>query len=394
MRQQDAAPQQSWDFSGRSASLKLERVKLGAGTYDEAWLQALIFAHPQLLPIAEIEPAFGIAIPAAREVACGHGYIDNLYLTAAGEIILVETKLWRNVQARREVVAQALDYVSALMTFGYEEFEAAVAKGEGARGTRLYDLVADEPEALEEAAFVDAISQNLKRGRLLVIALGDGIRREAEALAGLLQSHAGAHFTFALVELATWRNVETGDIFAVPNTLAQTVMIERGILTFEAGVPLVKPVLLQPSKKAASLSEAMFYEEVAKHDPALPSAIRAFLAMVEPLGVYPDLKASLNLKVDLPEASRATNLGYIAKNGQLWTNPLSWTAPETAVRAYNERLATLIGGQVSTGPELYLTTNGTSAPPVSALLPAHADGWADAIRQFIQDAHASASAAG
>jgi hypothetical protein len=72
--------------------------------------------------------------------------------------------------------------------------------------------------------------------------LGDGIRQEAEALAGLLQSHAGALFTFALVELATWRNLESGDILAVPNTLAQTVMIERGILLFEDGVPKIKSV--------------------------------------------------------------------------------------------------------------------------------------------------------
>jgi hypothetical protein len=108
-------------------------------------------------------------------------------------------------------VAQALDYVSALMTIGYEAFEAAVLKARG-EGTRLYDLVADQPEALEEASFVDAVAKNLSRGRMLVIALGDGIRQEAEALATLLQSHAGALFTFALVELATWRNVETNDI--------------------------------------------------------------------------------------------------------------------------------------------------------------------------------------
>lgn len=57
---------------------------------------------------------------------------------------------------------------------------------------RLYDLVRDYPEALEEAEFIDAVSLNLRRGRMLVIVLGDGIRAETEALSDLLQSHAGA----------------------------------------------------------------------------------------------------------------------------------------------------------------------------------------------------------
>ena len=205
--------------SGPASSF--ERIQLGGAHYDEAWLQALVFERPDLIPVAQIEPAFGELVPVACEVPCGHGFIDNVYLTPAGDMVLVEAKLWRNVQARREVVAQALDYVSALMAMDYESFEAAVRKGQGLVGDSLYARVG-RPDALAEAEFIDAVSTNLARGRMLVIALGDGIRKEAEALAGLLQSHAGAHFTFALVELSTWRNVTTGEILVVPNTLAQT----------------------------------------------------------------------------------------------------------------------------------------------------------------------------
>lgn len=368
---------------GRSA--RLERVFLGAGTHNENWLQALIFDHPELLPVSQIEPAFGTVVPAAREVACGHGSIDNLYLTPSGEIVLVETKLWRNVQARREVVAQALDYVSSLMTMGFEAFEAAVLKGIGGRGEKLHDLIADQPDALDEAAFVDAVSTNLARGRMLVMALGDGIRQEAEALAELLQSHAGAHFTFALVELTVWRQSATEDLLVVPNTLAQTVMIKRGILTFESGVPQIRAAPVEQQTKAQSMSEAMFFEELAKLDHSLPAAVRVLLSKVEPLGVYADLKASLNLKADLPYAPRPTNFGYIAKNGQLWTNPFSWTAPEQIAREYNRRLAELIGGQVAEQDSIYLSTNGTSAPKITALLPTHADAWAAAIEWAVKE---------
>jgi hypothetical protein len=367
-----------------NSSSTLERVFLGAGTHDENWLQRLIFEHPDLLPVSQIEPGFGKVIPAAREVACGHGYIDNLYVTPSGEIVLVETKLWRNVQARRELVAQALDYVSSLMTMGYEGLEAAVLKAGGVKTKTLYALVSDQPDALDTAAFIDAISSNLARGRMLVIALGDGIRQEAEALVELLQGHVGAHFTFALVELTVWRKGGSDELLIIPNTLAQTVMIERGILAFENGAAQIKPVPVQHQKPAETLSEAMFFEGLAKIEPGLPAALRAFLARLEPLGVYPDLKAAMNLKVDLPDRPKPTNFGYIAKNGQLWTNPLGYAAPSNIAREYNRRLAELIGGSVSEGTEINLTIDGKAAPKVNVLLPHHAQGWEDAIAWAIQ----------
>lgn len=112
--------------SGQQAPL--ERIKLGGDVHSEDWLQALIHAYPGILPIADIEPGFGDPIAIAREVPCAHGSIDNLFLTPAGEIIVVEAKLWRNSQARREVVAQALDYVAALTGLEYDTLEAMVAR--------------------------------------------------------------------------------------------------------------------------------------------------------------------------------------------------------------------------------------------------------------------------
>lgn len=367
---------------------KLERIRLGAGVHDEDWLQGLIFDHPQLLPVSQIEPGFGDPLPAAREVPCAHGSIDNLYLTPTGEIVLVETKLWRNTQARREVVAQALDYVSALMKLGYESFEAAVLKGMAVSGATLHEIVAHHNDALDESAFVDAVSRNLARGRMLVLVLGDGIRREAEALAELLQSHAGAHFTFALVELATWRNPLTGDILAVPGTLAQTVMIERGILRFDGAVPRIEPVPLASEAKQTSLTEEMFMEALARYDASMPAAVQQFLQRIEPLGIAPEYLASLNLKIDLPFSERPTNFGYITKAGKLWTDTLSWTVPREVAMRYNETLSDLIGGTIVERDkgDIYLSTNGSSAPRINALLPQHGAGWAEAMNEVIKAA--------
>lgn len=372
--------------AGGGASLSLEKLALDKGEYTEDWLQRLAHDHPQVLPVDRIEPGFGEIYAVAREVPCAHGSIDNLFVTANGDLVLVEAKLWRNPQARREVVAQALDYVAALSVMSYEAFELACRKGRGLTSGSLHALVADKPDALDEAEFIDAVSNNLRRGRMLVIALGDGIRSEAEALVDLLQSHAGAHFTFALVELATWRNPVSGDLIALPSTLAQTVMITRGIVTIENGAALIKPVPpTSPQARPSSISEELYFEELAKRDPEMPRAVKAFLAQLEPLGIYPDLKASMNLKVELPERSKPINFGYITKSGKLSTDTLSWTtSPEIAI-PYNQALANLIGGTVGTtsSGHSFVSTNGTSTPRISAFLPEHGEAWAAIIASTV-----------
>jgi hypothetical protein len=229
----------------------LEPIRLGKGTgFDEDWLQRILFDHPEALPIADIEPGFAPLVAVAREVPCGHGFIDNLYLTGNGEIVLVEAKLWTNPQARRKVVAQTLDYVAALSRIGYEALEAAVLQSQTAspKPDTLYSFVSARPDVLEERHFVDAVTANLRRGRILALAVGDGIRREAEALGDLLQSHAGAHFTFALIEMTAY-HADNDGILLVPRTLARTAMIERGVVRVEDGRIAVDAVAtLGPAK--------------------------------------------------------------------------------------------------------------------------------------------------
>jgi len=372
--------------SADGVSHRLAPVALAqTGQYNEAWLQALLHAHPEILPIPQIEPGFGTPVPAAREVACGHGYIDNLFLTPAGDIVLVETKLWRNAEARREVLAQALDYVSALMTMDYARFEAAAIKA-GMDAKSLYELVADQPEAVPEPEFFDAVSRNLRRGRMLVLAVGDGIRQEAERLAALIQHQMMAQFTFALVEIRLCRHAATDAIIAVPSTLAQTVMIERGVLRLSEGAATIQQVLpgKPPAAAAKSITEEMFYETIAGKSPDLPGHIRAFLAAAAGLGVYPDFQASLNLKVDIPDAPRPLNIGYIQKNGQLRTNPVSWHAGDELALGYAQRLADLVGGEVATHDGIYASSNGKSPVPVTSLLPQHQAGWLTAIGELIE----------
>ena len=52
------------DSRGRS----LKPIDLSQPLYPETWLQKLLMDHPDILPVAEIEPVFYPLIPIGREV--------------------------------------------------------------------------------------------------------------------------------------------------------------------------------------------------------------------------------------------------------------------------------------------------------------------------------------
>ncbi len=96
--------------------------------YDEAWLQHLIMREPSLLPVDQIEPAFTSLVPICIELPMRSGYLDNLLVTPAGDLALVECKLWRNLEARREVIAQIIDYAKDMSAWTYDTLQEAISR--------------------------------------------------------------------------------------------------------------------------------------------------------------------------------------------------------------------------------------------------------------------------
>jgi hypothetical protein len=188
----------------------LERVALsptGDSAFNEAWLQKLIHENPSCLPIEEIEPSLDSFFPICREMQTPRGFIDNLLMTGSGNIALVETKLYRNPQARREALAQILDYATSVFAMDYSTFEQCALKGSfspAPKPSSLYDAL-PEGGKLAEAPFADAVARNLRLGRATLLIVGDGIRSEAEQLLGGMHAHARFGFGLALVELAVFR---------------------------------------------------------------------------------------------------------------------------------------------------------------------------------------------
>ena len=96
--------------------------------FDEHWLQELLIENPSLLPSKELDEAWPELIPLGREVPVKAGSIDNLYITRNGLICLVETKLWRNFEAHRTVVAQIIAYAKDLAGMPFDSFKECVEK--------------------------------------------------------------------------------------------------------------------------------------------------------------------------------------------------------------------------------------------------------------------------
>lgn len=342
----------------------LERVALmpKAGgveaKFSEQWLQRLIFQRPAALPARELEPAVDQLVPMALEIQTPTGYIDNLYLTPEGHIVLAECKLWRNPEARRLVIAQILDYAQSMTRWTFGDLDAAVRKGRDASGNvnerSILDLMrafVGEDAAFAEAEFIDAVQRNLRRGRMLLLIVGDGVREDVEGLADFLQMHAGFHFTLGLVEMAVFQLPTESKFLVQPRILARTLNIERAVVRLEHDQIVVQPVPAQAKGRVSTLSEEAYYEQLALNAPAAAQALKTLVIAAERLDIRLAVDTtSASLKWDAPSGS-TFNLGTFNIKGRFETYRVGGVANELIflplAHEYLEQLALLFDACVS-----------------------------------------------
>ena len=224
------------NLAGRRDEEILRRIPLDTpatqGGIDESTLQDLLFRYPQTLPITAIDAAYDGAVPVCRELYTPAGYVDTLYVNALGRLTLAEFKLWRNPQARREVIGQILDYAKEITFWNYEDLQREVSKALKRTGNVLYELVRTVDPEVDEAAFVDNVTRHLRRGEFLLLIIGDGIREGVENIVDFVQRHSGLHFNLALVETALYRDTDDR-LIVQPRVLTRTEIVRR--IVFEAG---------------------------------------------------------------------------------------------------------------------------------------------------------------
>lgn len=233
---------------GRTAPLQL----LGQSelpTVSEADIQLLVHRHPQCLPIREIDALFAEPISVCTELSTPAGPIDNFLVTPSGLPVLVECKLWRNPEGRRQVVGQIIDYAKELTRWSSSDLQREVSRRLQIEGNALLQLVRERQPQIDEIEFNDALTANLRRGRFLLLIVGDGIREGVEAIAEYLQVHAGLHFSLGLVELPIY-TLPGGARLVVPRIVARTTIISRNVVALPSGY------VIEDDEDSASAKEA------------------------------------------------------------------------------------------------------------------------------------------
>jgi len=215
-----------------SEGITLER----SDAFNEERIQKLVHTHPEALPISEIDPSFEGAISICRELNTPAGPIDNFLLTPSGLPILVECKLWRNPQARREVVSQVLDYAKELARWSSSDIEREAAR----RGVpSIVKRVREKHPDIDEAAFHDTLTSSLERGRCLLLILGDGIRENVESIFEHLHDQGALQFSFGLVEMPIFDLPEGGQL-ALPRVLARIPVQIRSVIELPSGLAMAE----------------------------------------------------------------------------------------------------------------------------------------------------------
>lgn len=375
-------------------AIALQPISLGSlgheGEERELFIQNLVHDSPDVIPMAHIEPAFMPLISICKELPTGAGYLDNLWITPEGAVILGECKLVKNPQARREVVVQALDYARALSGWHFEQLEEAVQKALKKPEAKLWDFVAGD-SSLTEDQFVDAIERRLQTGGFMILIIGDGIQEGVEALTRHLQLHAGMRVGLALLDLSIWQGID-GGLLIVPRVPMKTVLIERGVVRIdEPGRVRIEPAVAASSmaseSRAQSQSEAEFYIQLDQKRPGLAIRFRAFVDEIAGLGVVPEPGGkSLFLRWKSPEGAMIT-LSCVETTGKVWSaralSDMKRAGMAEAAEQYLTDVAVSVHGFVKiydNGSREVLSSD-NKAVDLQSLL--SSDGWRRAITSVI-----------
>ncbi|MBQ3309779.1 DUF91 domain-containing protein [Candidatus Saccharibacteria bacterium] len=156
---------------------------------DENELQELIYNRPELISDDNSE-----LTSIMREVNTRAGRIDILDITDSGIITIVEVKLARNPQSRREVLAQIFDYISELSSYSYYQLNDAT--------NNALEKAIESFENYDELRRL--IEVNLKNGIVRLIIAVDESNEGLKRLAEFVARHTD--FRIDLVEVKKYKN--------------------------------------------------------------------------------------------------------------------------------------------------------------------------------------------
>lgn len=207
-------------------SSSLETYKFRSEGSDKISPQEIISSFPQMIfGIQEVEIPDTVSTMVAKEYSTSSGPIDILMITENADVVLIETKLFRNPESHRTVVAQAIDYTKALTNTNLDSIKSNLLKSNYSER----DFV---EKMFKQDLFCAALNQNIKTGNFKVIIVGDKIHPNILEMVESIQSAPHLSFTLYLVELCPYVYDED-NILLHPKIVANTNEIERSVIRLE-----------------------------------------------------------------------------------------------------------------------------------------------------------------
>jgi len=199
---------------------------------DEAELQELLFQHPEImLSVPELELDDEEVAFKYREYKTSRGPVDVLLVTRNGGIILAETKLLKNPEAIRTVVAQVVDYIKAITVDGCPNDVEN-------HGSRCFAKAAGfEPDD----RFMHLVRRNFETGAINALVIGDAIHPNILGLVDTIQAAPHLKFHLSLVKVETCQDAD--DLVITARTVETTKEVERSVITISFEPETVKPVI-------------------------------------------------------------------------------------------------------------------------------------------------------
>lgn len=333
------------DESGQA--VPLQRLDFTDTSVAETFLQELLHTTPEVLPVDDLDSSYGPLVSLGREIS----NIDNLFVSPNGRLTIVETKLWRNPEATRRVVAQILEYAVRVSSWDYSTLEQrareALAPAPIGNGS-LYEYVASKcpDEVLPEPDFVDAVQRGLSTGRFLLLIVGDGIRENIEAMVASLHEHPQKLFTFGLVQLQLFRSERLpGSHLVVPQIVANSTEVVRAVVRVETTgqasvsveIETPEPIRSGGSSPRRTLSEDEFFAAI--DDTATQLTFRELLDFGAELGAVPVWRtSSVSLRLRDPAGGNTWfTLFVLTVNGGMYTG---WLAQQLKRTGRDPEIAT------------------------------------------------------
>lgn len=374
---------------GSETGQRLERVTLAdiASGSPEAWLQARLYRNPEMLLGGEVDPLFQDLQPVAMEFlldgADRQFAVDILAVSPLGGVAIVEVKLGRNAEARRQIVAQALEYAGALRRLGLAGMEQRLKLQPGG----LHERVAAS-EGVDPIAFSAAVQRNIATGRVLLLLVLDRAGPDLIGLVEDLRNQPGLPFEIAIIEARCYRWLDhPWRIVVVPRLIQRLRAVERAVVRLEGPGHAVVIATGKP-QGAITLTEEEFFEHLRALDADLPNRLRNCLAKLEAIpGVVVRFAATLQIRGAIDDNDEVT-LGFVDRTGLLYVYPatkrLVASGYGARLRQYVDDVAGVVSGEPLTAgePNTWCVKKSSRLPRVTDVL-SRCEGWVEAVRRLL-----------